>query len=239
MYLRHHAVPDTATCAAGIITMSFVKKYLTLVHDALFPPLCGACHAFLLSPAPLCTPCESQIIPMVSHTLEITASKAITVHAIGQYANPLRGLVLAKSSGVITASRQLGELMWLHTPLKDLPADYVIPMPLHWQRYLSRGFNQAHEMAIVIAHHKNIPVVDLLVRHKNTVPQLTLPKDARQLNVTDAFALNATDATLYKDAHLLLIDDLCTTGATARAAAKILFQLKPASITLIVACRVQ
>lgn len=218
--------------------MSIVKKYLTLLRDTIFPPLCGSCQAFLLSPAPLCQPCASQIAPMVSYVLEVTATKSITVHAIGQYLQPLKKLVLAKSSGNITASKHLGELMWHHTPLSTLPGDYLVPMPLHWQRYLNRGFNQAHEMADVLARHKNIPVVDLLVRHKNTAPQLTLPKDARQLNVADAFALNVANPAQYKDKHLILIDDLCTTGATARAAAKLLYQLKPASITLIVACRV-
>ncbi|MCK4499511.1 ComF family protein, partial [Candidatus Babeliales bacterium] len=118
----------------------------------------------------------------------------------------------------------------------------LVPMPLHWSRLASRGFNQARVMADVYSKRFDIPVSELIIRAKRTAFQSLLPKKKRVDNVKDAFGLKiefeALSSECFKDKHLILVDDLCTTGETLRAAVKPLLKLRPASISAIVICRV-
>ena len=147
-------------------------------------------------------------------------------------------MILSKRWSDRLASIQLGELMWENIPLSTFDYDYIIPIPLHWTRYAFRGFNQAEEIAYVIKKKKKVPLVHLLKRIKKTAFQFDLTSSLRGTNVKDAFVLNTIDREVYKDKHILLIDDLMTTGATIREAAKELLKLKPRKITVVVVCRV-
>jgi ComF family protein len=132
----------------------------------------------------------------------------------------------------------MGQLLWEMTSLPHLDYDVIVPIPLHWTRYAWRGFNQAHEIARVISKNKKVPITYLIKRQKQTVYQSAIPSTARIENVKDAFVLNDAYAKHYKDKHILLVDDLMTTGSTLRSAAKILLKLKPRKITVAVVCRV-
>ena len=113
-----------------------------------------------------------------------------------------------------------------------------VPIPLHWTRFAWRGYNQADEIAQVLAQKRGKPVVHLLQRIQRTRYQAELESPQRKENVKKAFTLRVADKNLYQDKHIILVDDLMTTGATLQAAAKELFKLKPASITAVVVCRV-
>ena len=90
-------------------------------------------------------------------------------------------------------------------------ADLIIPMPLHLKRLAGRGFNQAVEIARVLARSSAIALALGAVRRiRHTAPQTELPYDARAKNVRGAFAC-ALDLT---DSSVIVIDDVMTTGAT-------------------------
>jgi ComF family protein len=160
------------------------------------------------------------------------------VIALSAYRDPIRLLILAKRWSDIQAGAQLGQLLWDLTIFPTIPVDFIIPVPLHWSRYAQRGFNQAEEMARVLARHKCVPMVKLIKRIKKTKFQAGLSAADRQSNVQEAFELTEKDLERYHNKHLVLVDDLLTTGSTIRSAAKILFAAKPLSITIIVAARV-
>jgi ComF family protein len=162
----------------------------------------------------------------------------MTVFAISDYKDPLKKLILAKGWSDTIASYQMGQLMWDYVPLQQLDIDVIIPIPLHWTRYAWRGFNQAEEIAQVIHKKKNVPIKHLLKRIKRTAFQSTLVSSLRGENLKDAFVLNDAQANACTQKHLLLIDDLMTTGSTLRAAATELLKLKPKKITVAVVCRV-
>lgn len=162
----------------------------------------------------------------------------MTVLAISDYKDPLKKLILAKGWSDALASYNMGQLMWHHLPLQQLDYDVIVPIPLHWTRYAWRGFNQAHEIARVIEKKKNVPLCHLLKRVKKTAFQSTLVSSLRVENLKEAFVLNGVQAHEYVGKHILLIDDLMTTGSTLRAAAKVLLALKPRKITVAVVCRV-
>lgn len=219
--------------------INILNSIYNLFTNLISPPQCCHCKKYLQERTVFCSDCFKKIKPIVSKTVQLTATKTAQVFAVSDYQEPLRSLVLAKNYENRVASRQLGQLIWDITYLKNIPFDYLVPTPLHWTRYASRGFNQAHEIAQVLSQKSGKPVAPLVRRAAKTAFQFKLTAEERAQNVKDVFVLNEhIDGALYKDKHLVLIDDLFTTGSTARGAAKELLKLKPASITLVVACRV-
>lgn len=188
-----------------------------------------------------CNDCESVIKPVVSLPLALTQKHTMSVAAGCAYVDPVKKLVVRKFSQDMRASRQLAEIMIATIPKNYFEADYLIPVPLHWTRYARRGFNQSLVIARVLGKHYNIPVLNALSRGKRTAFQSTLTHDLRHDNVVDAFGLKTffglRSLTHLRGKRLVLVDDLCTTGATLVSAAKVLHMLKPEGINAVVACR--
>ena len=110
-------------------------------------------------------------------------------------------------------------------------ADAVVPVPLHAARERSRGFNQARELA----QHLSLPVLDALVRTRNTSAQADLPKARRDANVRGAFAL--TRGVDVDGLVLVLVDDVSTTGATLNACAEPLLDAGAREVRALTAAR--
>ncbi len=185
----------------------------------------------------LCDECQAKIRPVVSRELQITASRSMKVHAVGAYNQPLISMILAKSGGNRTMARELGELVWDRSIVRYLNFDMMVPIPLHWMRYAYRGYNQADEIARVISAYSGKPIHNLLRRTRRTPFQALFKGDAKYENVKDAFALRAIDKSLFKNKKILLIDDVMTSGATLKYAAREILQLQPASLEAIVVSR--
>lgn len=204
----------------------------------IMPAICAYCKKFLLSRAIFCDACKEKIFPIVSKKIDVTSSFSMTVFAISDYKDPLKKLILAKGWSDTLASYQMGQLLWELTPLDTLDCDVIVPIPLHWTRYAWRGFNQAYEIARVIQKKKQIPLISALKRVKKTAYQSTLASTMRVKNLKEAFELQKVDQKIFNNKHILLIDDLMTTGSTVSSAAKKLLELKPKKITVAVICRV-
>lgn len=202
------------------------------------PCICAYCRKFLSTADILCSECKNKIFPIVSKKIDVTSQFCMTVLAISDYKDPLKRLILGKSWSDTVASYQMGQLAWEMLPLEQLDCDIIVPIPLHWTRYAWRGFNQADEIAHVIGNKKNIPVQHVLKRTKRTQYQSALLAALRAPNLKSAFAVNNAYANSCAQKHILLVDDLMTTGSTLRSAAKALLALKPAKITVVVVCRV-
>lgn len=179
---------------------------------------------------------------MVSVYLPITPKKSLKLFAISAYKDPLRSLILKKSYSDILSSKQLAKLIFDMTPIEKFNFDYIVHIPLHWTRYAKRGYNQSAVMAKVLGKSLEIPHLNVLKRKKRTIFQSKLSFAKRQLNVKDAFDVRfkyrQEGGKFLKDKKILLIDDLCTTGATLKNAARILLKFNPQSISAVVACRV-
>jgi ComF family protein len=114
-------------------------------------------------------------------------------------------------------------------------ADMIIPVPLHWTRLWSRGYNQAGWLAQAIARRTGKPYAPLaLLRKRRTPSQNGLSSLGRARNVEGAFHV-AGDVT---DKHILLVDDVYTTGATINACAKALMRAGAASVDGVAMARV-
>ncbi len=119
--------------------------------------------------------------------------------------------------------------------------DALIPIPLHPTRLKQRGFNQSLELAKHLGKALGIPVsTSLLIRTRATPNQSGLNRKARERNIKGAFTISTgTDQAALAGKHLALVDDVITTGSTAREAAKALKQAKPAQISLMVVAKTQ
>ncbi|MGL4346196.1 MAG: ComF family protein, partial [Cellulosilyticaceae bacterium] len=104
--------------------------------------------------------------------------------------------------------------------------DGLIPVPVSPKRYRKRGFNQAYDLAREVSVHTHVPVYDLLRRIRNTKPQSECTKAQRASNVKGSIGINSQN--LQKIDKILkkvaIIDDIYTTGSTARECAKMLQQ---------------
>lgn len=99
-------------------------------------------------------------------------------------------------------------------------AEYIVPVPIHKSRLKQRGFNQSLLLGRGLSARCNIPCEELLVRKLKTKSQTSLGKKERLENIKEAFEL-AKGANVRRKA-IILIDDVCTTGATLEECARVL-----------------
>lgn len=105
----------------------------------------------------------------------------------------------------------------------ELERAALIPVPLSPSRLRERGYNQSAELARYIAPQWGIPVrEDILVRGRATTTQTRLTPGERKRNVSGAFH-SAVDRNSLRGLHLVLVDDVVTTGATLNACASALY----------------
>ncbi len=192
-------------------------------------PVCRAC---LEEPAPLladyfCICCRTPFLN--SYPLDDEGRCGLCrsglsafdgAYSFGSHDGTLRELVnLFKYGRVYTLAGPLGGYLALALP-RDVRFDVIVPMPLHWRRRLSRGFNQSELLARVLSRRTGIPVGCVVRRRRATSAQAGLSGHARRANVAGAFCVKRRVS--LQGLRLLLVDDVFTTGATARACAAVL-----------------
>ena len=118
---------------------------------------------------------------------------------------------------------RLAEMMGPHMArafeaLRPTCADCVVPVPMHSARLRQRGFNHAEMLAVQAAGPMGLPVENALARVRNTPQQARLGDAERLKNMKGAFALRRD----VSGRGVILVDDVCTTGATANECAEVL-----------------
>lgn len=169
---------------------------------------CARCGLPLPRPAPRCGRCVGLALPFA------------TTRAVFLYQPPVNGLLRRlKFHADLAAGRLLAALAAPTLAAAPRP-DALLPLPLHRRRLRQRGYDQALELARPLGRALALPVLDTrLQRRRHTAPQSELGAKARQANLRGAFAL-APGPPL--PAHVALLDDVMTTGATLAEAARLL-----------------
>ena len=183
--------------------------------------LCRCCHATLPWQGPACPRCAVPTPAGSTCGSCLLAPGPLTsVQAVFDYAFPLdRLLPRLKFHHDFAVGRVLAQCM--SERLQRMPERAVIvPIPLHRARLRRRGYDQALELARPLARALQLPLdTHLLQRHRATTAQSRLDAAARQRNLRGAFSVTAGGV---PPAHVVLVDDVMTTGATLEAAAHVL-----------------
>jgi ComF family protein len=212
--------------------------------DFLFPPVCPGCGRLQARHGAVCQQCWQSIAFIERPYCEVLGSPFS--HDLGSgilsaeaIANPpdfdrlrsacafngtARNLVHALKYNDRT---ELGPMMalWMARAGSELlrDCDAIVPVPLHPLRLISRKFNQAAELAGALSRHTGKPMLASAVRRtRNTRHQVGLGRTGRDDNVRGAFSIGASDALELAGRHLLIVDDVYTTGATVSAMARAL-----------------
>jgi ComF family protein len=161
------------------------------------------------------------------------------VVSLGTYRGKLREAVLRMKLGRgELLSAVMGRLFWLRrgADVIALAPDAVVPVPMFWTRRLARGTNSPDVLAERVARRLGAPLVArAVVRSRSTAPQSSLKPRQRRGNVRGAFRLRAGYA--LHGLHVLLVDDILTTGATASEIAGLLKRAGASLVTVAVLAR--
>ena len=194
------------------------------------PPFCECCsHPFdgLIDTEFLCPNCQDR-------TMHFTCAVA-AVHARGLVRNLIHEF---KYNGREYLRRPLGT--WLAETLDDprmtaTQIDALVPVPLHPTRHRSRGYNQSQLLAEVLASDFHFTILRSLRRIRKTKTQTSFDRAERMENLHDAFQVGKNAA--VKDKHLVLVDDVLTTGSTLNECARTLRAAGAASVRAICVAR--
>ena len=237
---------------------SQTKKYSALLRrftrKANYRLLPGACLLCGLNPSDhidLCSSCINNL-PRLGIHCPLCANPLNAAHICGRclqkppaftqvrapflYQPPIDQLLHRfKFSGQLAAGKVLSQLLITHISRLvengqcTLP-DAIVPIPLHWKKRFSRGFNQSKEIAQAVSQYFKIPCHQhALTRITHTQSQRQLPYAKRQSNLKQAFALHKgkrlfspTAGESLSGKRIVLIDDVLTTAATVNAASNTL-----------------
>ena len=152
------------------------------------------------------------------------------IRAAVVFGEPVDHLIhLMKYEGYFALAEPLAGLMLEAWPRWQTPVDLVLPIPLYARRERERGYNQSELLVRQLARQMGWATAPAaLRRRRHTRPQVGLDADERRHNLHDAFVAQKEAVT---GRHLLLVDDVCTTGATLVAAAEVLLAAGAASVS--------
>jgi ComF family protein len=194
--------------ADGSLVVSPLARCAASFLELLAPSRCAACDE--VSRAPLCDACGPR------ERAEPATFDGVPVVAAGRYSPPLSHAIRRlKFEGRPELARPLATLLLAELgALSFAPDDAWVPVPLHRARLVERGFNQAALLARALADGTGgVYAPRTLERRRATEQQARLGRAERRDNALGAFVLRRPVA----GGRVVLVDDVVTTGATARA----------------------
>lgn len=236
-----------------------ISRGLRAAGDILLPRLCITCgRRLLLQEKHICIECLADLPqtyfwtmshnPMADRFNEVIKHSADNGHERYAYAAALffyhseaaYRLIpyQIKYHGNIKVGRYFGRMLGKHLASSEIfnDVDIVVPVPLHWARKWKRGYNQAEVIASAVAEVIGAPMrTDILKRRKRTVTQTKVNVEDKARNVSDAFSIDMNALEDFSGSnvrHLLLIDDVFTTGSTLGACFRTLRQVLPPSVRI-------
>lgn len=231
-------------------------RMMTILNDFLnlfFPRLCLLCKTRLVEGEKhICLPClcdlpltrftewnENQAAQLFTGTFPFISATALfyynkgghiqqLIHSLKYHGNKELGFDLGKMAALELNKADRN----FFTPATESPIDLIIPIPLHPKRQRQRGYNQAEWIAHGISSVTKIPVnTSSVYRTKPNESQTHKQVYERQKNVQDIFIL--ANAGTLTGKHILLVDDVITTGSTMSACAETLLAIPGIRISLL------
>tara|TARA_R110002096_G_scaffold164503_3_gene332589 strand:+ start:47293 stop:47970 length:678 start_codon:yes stop_codon:yes gene_type:complete len=217
----------------------------TSLVNLFFPKVCYACHnAIGDNEDTICVACRNDLPVTNFHfnddesVIKVLYGRAKIEHGTALFRFEKKGLVQQLIHGLkYKGYENIGFVLgnWLGGELNEVDAyhtiDIVIPVPLHEKKLKTRGYNQVAKFGQQIAKALDADYKDdVLVKITNTKSQTTKGRFTRWTNSDELFALKNMEAIDNK--HILLVDDIITTGATLEACINVLNQVKNIKISI-------
>ena len=238
---------------------TITRRIFSALGTLCFPPHCAACKAATEPGIHVCAECsetaqriESPFCQRCSQPFDGAITQEFTcancadreLHfecAVAAYLSHgvVRNFIHAfKYERQFHLRRPLAD--WLAQVLDDprisaRPFDALVPVPLHHIRFREREFNQAAELAELVSRRCGIPVSHALKRTRYTSTQTKLDRAERMENLRGAFRVRHTAR--VKERHLVLVDDVFTTGSTVEECSRVLMRAGAASVRVITVAR--
>ncbi len=250
-------------CAVAIASLSpfhLLSQGGGRLADIILPPRCLGCREVTASHAGLCVACWQELslierpycerlgIPFVyDHGEGMVSAEAIAdppaygkARAAARYEGAAIELVhRLKYGDRVDIAPFMARLMTQAGRDVLDGADMLIPIPLHRLRLWQRRFNQAALLAREVGRLAGIAYEPLLMsRRKHTARQVGLSRKERARNVQGAFAVAQADRPAIEGRHIVVVDDVLTSGATGEAAARTLLRAGAARVDMLVFARV-
>ena len=189
---------------------------LRALHDALMPLRCVFCGCLSRPPERyVCAGCQTDLRGIASPPPPPTSPFVVEVAPLA-YAFPVDAAIKALKFGrKLYYAPALAEMLCDACETLPRDIDAVLPVPLHWRRRAFRGFNQAEEIGRPVARQLGVPLIHSVVRCKATAFQSGLSAHRRAQNLRGAFVVRGT----LPYVHVLIVDDVITTGTTVRQVA--------------------
>lgn len=207
--------------------MKSLRDIASDMHYILFPQLCILCDDALPARGhDLCVSCLHHVaytdhfrnvdnnlvlhlagrIPFERGAALLNMRKSGAVHDL------LRRIKYHRQwSAAVALGKLYGEQMIQYQWIEDI--DVIVPVPLHWRKLRKRGFNQSEKFAVGIQAVTGIAInTDVLIKNKYAESQTGMSRAQRVRNVSEGIMLTQMDQIAGK--HILLVDDIITTGAT-------------------------
>lgn len=207
--------------------------------EAFFPFRCHACQKQTGLRTVLCDTCCAKVSAAVQKPFVLDDVRCeIQAYTLSDYSS-----FIADTVKIIKyrPSRKLAETL-IKVCLDKVGVneivktdDVIVPVPMHKTRLKVRGFNQAEVIATSIATNARCYFSPALVRSVATRPQADCDEQERLTNLDNAFSLSpGLVLEKFLDKHLVLVDDVATTGTTLQKCADKLYELRPASVKALV-----
>ncbi len=210
-----------------------------------YPTYCAACDSALYkNERLLCTSCRHELPLGNFHNVNAkkikkvfygrikieNASSLFVFHKDSLVQNLIHNLKYRGQEKIgIELGKWLGEELKQSNDYKDI--EFVIPVPLHKKRLRERGFNQVAKFGIEIAKMLNAQYTDSVLKKKAYhQKQSKRGKLSRWTNTSETF--NIQNESLLRDKHILLVDDIVTTGATIEACVHVLKSIPGIKISI-------
>jgi len=211
--------------------------------QTLFPNYCLGCKSAVPKKTILCLHCLSELPKTSSHLsnsnplVKLLQQLAPISYATSLFYFEQQGLVQQLIHQLKYMNReqlgnffgtQLGQKL-VNSPF--LSCDLIVPIPLHKRRQRQRGYNQVSQFGQQLAKQLQIDYVPQnLIRHKATKTLVRLNTHQRAAQIKNAFSV--VDSSVFAGKHLLLVDDVVTTGTTLSEAANCLLQIEGVQVSV-------
>ncbi len=221
-------------------------KILNDFFRIFYPKICVNCSNQLsYSESILCTFCRHDL--PLTHYLNYSENK-ITKIFYGRFSvEKANSLLYYRKEGItkklihelkykgneeigVFFGNWIGEVLKENNEFKNI--DFIVPVPLHSKKLQQRGYNQLTKFGKVLSNYLNKPFLENILLRKSKSKTQTFKARFERFNTIDTkFQLN--DKLIFKNKHILLLDDVITTGATLEACAKELLKIEGVKISII------